>query len=172
MLLNQDPALPTLRDDIQLNEAPAEPEGSPSWTLYDPAANKYYKIGWLEFECLTRFKRCQTVSQLITVIKNETTLHPDEEAISALIEFLITHSLVYASGEEAQNFFAMQHENAKQPWWQKLMHSYLFFTIPFFKPERFLKKTYPFIKPLFTKPFIVSVFLLLRLWHIFEYSTI
>ncbi len=161
MLINQDPALPTLRNDIQLNEAPAEPEGSPSWTLYDPTANNYYKIGWLEFECLSRFNQCKTVSQLITLIKKETALRPDGEAINALIEFLITHSLVYATGEEAQNFFALQHENAKQPWWKKLMHSYLFFTIPLFKPERFLKVTYPIIKPLFTKPFIILVFLLL-----------
>ena len=43
-MLETDLILPELRSDIKLHEAPPEAEGSPTWTLYDPAANKYYKI--------------------------------------------------------------------------------------------------------------------------------
>lgn len=160
-MLSEDIALPIIRNDIQLNEAPSETEGAPNWTLYDPAANKYYKIGWLEFECLVRFKNCQTVNQLLFKIKNETTLEPELEMIKSLVQFLVQHNLIYATDDELLKYFETQREKIKRPWWEKLIHSYLFFTLPLFKPQNFLNKTYPFLSPLFTRPFIISVFLLL-----------
>lgn len=160
-MLGQDINLPTLRDDIQLNEAPPEPEGSPTWTLYDPAANKYYKIGWLEFECLTRFKKYKTASQLIKAIAKNTTLKPDLETVSNIIEFLINHNLVYTTANESISNFEDRRKMMEQSWWKKSIHSYLFFTIPLFKPENFLKLTYPIIRPFFSRAFITIVFLLL-----------
>ena len=160
-MLSEDLALPQLRNDIQLNEAPSETEGSPSWTIYDPAANKYYKIGWLEFEALSRFKNCQSVNQLVEKIDNETSLNPDGETVQELVLFLVQHNLVYATGQESLEMFENQRDIAEQPWWHKMLHGYLFFTLPLFKPESFLKKTYPILSPLFTRPFMIGVFLLL-----------
>ncbi|MEZ5902937.1 MAG: biotin/lipoyl-binding protein [Alphaproteobacteria bacterium] len=160
-MLEKSLILPALRNDIQLNDAPTEPDGTPTWTLYDPAANKYYKIGWLEFECLMRFKKYESVDELIESIKKDTTLNPDEETINELIEFLITHNLVYATANESVHHFEDRRKMTEQVWWKKAVHSYLFFIIPLFKPEKFLKATYPFIRPLLTKPFMAGVFLLL-----------
>lgn len=160
-MFEQEILLPTLRDDLQLNEAPSELEGSPTWTLYDPAANKYYKIGWLEFECLARFKSAQTVQNLLKKVRAETTLKPDLETIEDLLKFLAQHHLVQSTGDEALDYFNELTEKAKKPWWEKLVHSYLFFTIPLFKPQNFLRKTYPFISPIFSKPFMTVVFMLL-----------
>lgn len=160
-MLSEDTALPQLRNDIQLNEAPSETEGSPSWTIYDPAANKYYKIGWLEFEALSRFKNCQSVNQLVKKLDKETALNPDGETIQDLVLFLVQHNLVYASGKEASEMFENQRDIAEQPWWHKMLHGYLFFTLPLFKPENFLKKTYPILSPIFSRPFMMGVFILL-----------
>lgn len=160
-MLSEDILLPILRHDLQLNEAPPEPEGSPSWTLYDPAANKYYKIGWLEFECLARFKSCESVNQVVEKVQKETTLQPDGEMIGAFVEFLVTHNLVQATGEEALGYFEQRREITEQVWWKKILHGYLFFTLPLFKPENFLKKTYPLLSPVFSRPFMIFVFMLL-----------
>ena len=160
-MLKEDLALPTLRDDIQLNEAPSEPEGSPSWTLYDPAANKYYKIGWLEFECINRIKKCRSINELVEKVKKETTLEPDIEIVENLLQFLALHNLVYAISDETLDHFEQQRELMARPWYKSLIHSYLFFTLPLFKPEKFLKKTYPLISPLFSRTFMVSMLLLL-----------
>ena len=89
-----DVTLPALRSDIQLNESSPEPEGMPTWTLYDPAANKYYKIGWLEFECLARFGKAETGKQLVSLLRKETTLDVDYESVAALVNFLILNNLV------------------------------------------------------------------------------
>jgi putative peptide zinc metalloprotease protein len=160
-MLSEDFALPAIRDDIQLHEAPTEDEGSPCWTLYDPAANKYYKIGWLEFEILSRFRSCQSVNQVVQKVKEETALEPDGEIVQDLVEFLLQHSLVYTSGEEALERFEEQRDIAERPWWSKLMHGYLFFSFPICKPETFLNKTYPLLRPFFSRPFMVAVLMLL-----------
>ncbi len=160
-MLETDLILPELRSDIKLHEAPSEAEGSPTWTLYDPAANKYYKIGWLEFECLVRFKDCETAGELLEKVRKETTLDPDDEIIKQLIHFLAQHHLIYANSDESLSYFDDIHEKMKRPWWAKLIHSYLFFTLPLFKPQKFLKKTYPLVKPLFSRTFMTGVFLLL-----------
>jgi len=160
-MLEKDLILPKIRSDIQLNEAPPEPEGAPSWTLYDPAANKYFKIGWLEFECLTRFEKHTYVSDLTKTINKETTLEADEEDITAIVEFLITHKLVYSTTNESTEYFDQELAAMKQPWWQRMIHSYLFFILPLFKSEQFLKKTYPLLSPLFTRPFMIGVLVLL-----------
>lgn len=44
-----------LREDLSLIQGPRAYDGSPTWTLYDPAVHRYYRIGWLEFECLHRW---------------------------------------------------------------------------------------------------------------------
>lgn len=156
-MLPQELMLPRLRGDIQLNEAPPEPEGGPAWTLYDPAANKYYKIGWMEFECLTRFKDCVTGKELLVKLAAETTLRPEEEQIAALVAFLIHHNLVQTSGEGVSTHFGNEKAKRQKEWWETILHGYLFFTIPLFKPQRFLERTFPYIRFLFTRQFMTAV---------------
>lgn len=148
--------LPTLRSDIQLNEAPPEPEGGPAWTLYDPAGNKYYKIGWLEFECLRRFDQCKNAAELVALMEKETPLHPDEDTVAALVSFLVLHNLVVTSGDGASKHFGDEKERRHKEWWETMLHGYLFFTVPLFKPQRFLEKTFPYIKFLFTRQFMTA----------------
>lgn len=150
-----------LRPDVQLNEAPPEPEGAPTWTLYDPAANKYYKIGWLEFECLTRFGECTTAAELAAKVERETALQPGEEAVRALVMFLIQNNLVVASGEMIAAYFDGEREKKKKHWWERALHGYLFFTIPLFKSQPFLERLYPKVSFLFTARFVALVFALL-----------
>ena len=157
----EDAPLPVLRSDIQLNEAPPEPEGAPTWTLYDPVANKYYKIGWLEFECLARFKDCRTVNELVKKVKSETTLDPEPEIVEAITRFLLQHNLVHAAGGGAPEHFETLRERMDRPLWERILHGYLFFTVPLFKPQRFLEKTYPFLKIFLTRHFMTIVFALL-----------
>lgn len=152
--------LPRLRQDLQLNPAPPE-EGAPTWTLYDPAANKYYKIGWLEFECLSRFKRCQTGAALIELVKNETTLEPEEGDIQYLINFLFSHKLVHADTPAMLEYLEKERGKREQSWWQKAMHGYLYIAMPLFKPQKFLKRTYPYVSFMFTRGFFTCVLLLL-----------
>ena len=156
-----DVLLPILRPDLRLNEGPPEPEGTPTWTLYDPAANKYYKIGWLEFECLVRFKDTRSTAALAARIAKETPLAPDANTIAALVTFLIQSNLVLTTGAGVASHFETMREKLDKSWWQRALHGYLFFTIPLFKPQTLLNKTYPYVKPLLSKTFMQAMTLLL-----------
>lgn len=158
--LKEDIHLPRLRQDLQLNPAPPE-EGAPTWTLYDPSANKYFKIGWLEFECLSRMNACKMGSGLIARVRAETTLDIDEDDLNALVNFLVIHNLVRADNAFLVNYITEQAAKRDKPWWQRMVHGYLFFVIPLFKSEKFLAATYPYVSFLFTRTFFTGVLLLL-----------
>jgi putative peptide zinc metalloprotease protein len=153
--------LPRLRQDLQLNPGPADEDGSPTWTLYDPAANKYYKIGWLEFECIARLDECVTVPELVRRVTEETTLRPDEDIIRGLALFLMMNNLILASDPAVSAYIAEQKEKRRAPLWKKAVHGYLYFTIPLFKPQRFLDAAFPYISFMFTRQFFTGVLLLL-----------
>ncbi len=44
-----------------------------------------------------------------------------------------------------------QAEQAKQHWLLRVLHNYLFFRIPLCNPDQFLRKTLPFVMPLFSR---------------------
>lgn len=161
MMQPEDIPLPYLRPDIQLNEAPPEPEGAPTWTLYDPAANKYYKIGWLEFECLNRFVKYRTASQVCASVAHETTLKPEIADVMNLSNFLIQHNLVVTVGDGVSAYFEAARERMEHPWWMKILHGYLFFTVPLVKPQRFLTKLLPYVRFMLTRPFMIGALCLL-----------
>ena len=153
--------IPRLRQDLYLNPGPVEPDGSPTWTLYDPAANKYFKIGWLEFECLTRFSKYKTAPDLIEALERETPLSADDDTIKGIIMFLLANHLIQADAQGVVDFLTTEAGKKELPFWKEALHHYLYFTVPIFKPDRFLKKTYTYISFLFTRGFFYSVLFLL-----------
>ena len=48
------PPVPALREDLQLFPAAANRDGSPAWMILDPVTNRFFRLGWLEFELLSR----------------------------------------------------------------------------------------------------------------------
>jgi len=46
--------LPQLRQELTLTRGIPSPEGAPTWMLHDPAANRFFQLGWPAFELLSR----------------------------------------------------------------------------------------------------------------------
>ena len=147
--------IPKLRQDIHINPAPPGEDGSPTWTLYDPTANKYFKIGWFEFECLVRLDKCKTTLDLVQSLTHETTLKPDLEDIRNFVLFLIGNHLVRADDPAIVSFLEEEKKLYKAPVWKQVFKGYLFFSIPLVKPQRFLEATLPLVRPLLTRQFFI-----------------
>ena len=47
--------LPQLRQELTLSPGAPTPDGAPTWMLHDPAANRFFQIGWPAFELLARW---------------------------------------------------------------------------------------------------------------------
>lgn len=157
---DQDFDLPRLLEGLQLEKGPTNPDGSPTYTLHNPASNKYYKLDWAEFECLSRFHQHHTAASLEKALSQQTSLNVTFEDIRALVDFLLRNGLTTL--EDQRKFQSLkqdkeQHKNV----WLYFFKTYLFFRIPLINPQRLLEKLYPKVRFIFTKPFMYGGFALL-----------
>jgi len=88
--------LPALRQELSLAAAPTNADGSPAWTLYDPAAHRFYQLGWAAFEIFSRWS-LGNAEAIAAAVRRDTTLEVDVEDVLALAHFVVAHELVSAS---------------------------------------------------------------------------
>src|SRR5689334_11434748 len=94
-----DTPLPPLREDIGIFPGPCALDGSPTWTLHDPARNRFYRLGWQEFEILSRWEG-GTVESIVAKVCDETTLRIDRDDIDEIAKFLSAFDLLRASNAQ------------------------------------------------------------------------
>lgn len=134
--MEQDFPLPALNPFLKLYQAP-ESAGEPAWSLHNPVTNTYFRVAWAEFECLARFSRARTAAELKQLVEKETPVRIEIEEISGLVKFLVRHGLT------AMAPASTPYLEQKLPLWKLVLHRYLYFTVPLFRPENFLRKTLP-----------------------------
>ncbi|WP_218511725.1 HlyD family efflux transporter periplasmic adaptor subunit [Variovorax sp. dw_308] len=132
----EDLPLPPLREDLRLSEAAADRGGEPSWVIQDTVINRFYRIGWLEFECLLRWG--QTPRAISEQISRQTALKPDAEQVLDFRRFLDQNQLLRPGPDAVDRLRAQSEGN---PWltWKGWLHHYLFFRIPLVRPQRMLR---------------------------------
>ncbi|MBR9971309.1 biotin/lipoyl-binding protein [Magnetospirillum sulfuroxidans] len=139
--------LPPLRDELVLHAGPTAGDGSPTWTLHDPARNRYFRLSWQAFEILSRWDAgdLDTVAQRVNA---ETTLNLDAEDVEAMARFIVGNFLtrpgVDGTARLLQAAKATQHS-----WGQWLLHHYLFFRIPLVRPDHWLGQSLPHLAWIF-----------------------
>lgn len=151
--------LPPLREDLSLHEGPTAPDGSPTWSLLDPIRNQYFRIGWQEFEFLSRWQS-GSAQALVNRVNSDTTLTVSLEQLFALVNFLTTGGLVQVSHARAADALHDHYQVSKKGRLLTFLKSYLFFKIRLVRPDAFLQRTLPWVTPLISKTFVVIVFLL------------
>nr|WP_241653223.1 HlyD family efflux transporter periplasmic adaptor subunit [Pseudomonas alkylphenolica] len=125
-----------LRDDLRLLETAPDRSGEPAWVIHDTVLNRFYRIGWLEFECLLRWER--TPNAICQAIHSETALRPDVEQIVEFRQFLENHQLL-RPGREALARMASRSEGNAWLSWRWWLHHYLFFRVPLLRPQQHLQ---------------------------------
>jgi len=169
--------LPEIRQDIGLYAGSAAVDGSPAWTLHDPAANKFFTLSWPAFEMLSRWP-LGSAEALLSSIRAETTLELSTEDLGAFILFMEQHFLLTPRGAPDTARFLKARSAMNMHWLIWLLKNYLFFKIPLFKPNRLLRRLAPLVAPLFTRRFVVALGMLTALalgylsrnWDLFIHS--
>ncbi|WP_205254748.1 MULTISPECIES: HlyD family efflux transporter periplasmic adaptor subunit [unclassified Halomonas] len=149
---------PPLREDLVLVDAGRDRHGEPQWSIQDPVTNRFYRIGWLEFECLARWGA--SPARIRDEIAAQTPMQPSLEQVLELVDFLEHHRLLRA-GPEATDRLAR--EAATGAAWRKLswwLHHYLFFRLPLVRPQRFLGAVVRALPWLFSRGMVTAVLLL------------
>jgi putative peptide zinc metalloprotease protein len=170
-------ALPPLREDLKLFAAASNRDGSPAWIIQDTVGNRFFRIGWLEFELLSRWELGNPLAIVLSV-NRETTLSVNADSIKKLLDFLQRHQLLRVSNAAGTVFLTRLAQAKQQALWQWLLHNYLFIRLPLLKPARFFESTQWLVAPLFTKTFlyavlltaVIGVFLVGRQWDAFAHT--
>ncbi len=168
----QAPRLPALRQDIKLYPGPRHRDGSPSWRILDPVRNRFFEVGWMEFELLARWADHSRVDSLVGAVESETPLRPTEEEVVGFIHFLEGSQLLQAREKEDRSKLRGRWMKGVKPWYEQLFHNYLFFRVPLVRPDKFLERTLPLAELFFTRSFfsivlvlfVVDLYLVSREW--------
>jgi putative peptide zinc metalloprotease protein len=132
--------LKKLRKGLKLTFSDYDLDGKPQWLIHDAGRNKFFIIGWLEYELLKRWD-LGTAEALIASTDRETTLHVEMSDIENLSHFLSNHFLFKQSGYEIHNAADEQEIFRNDNLFHWLITYYLFFRIPLLHPDKFLLHT-------------------------------
>lgn len=146
-------ALPLLRQDLEFFDSAPQADGSPAWTIQDKVRNCFFRIGWAEFQILSRWG--VSADRIVHRVNTETTLRISSGTVQEILKFLMVNQLVQAAGEDGSLRLRMQKDAGKMPAWKKLFHQSLCFQIPLVYPNGFLKATLPMVRPFFSVSFFV-----------------
>ncbi|MFT7219166.1 MAG: putative peptide zinc metalloprotease protein [Candidatus Azotimanducaceae bacterium] len=168
-------ALPVLREDIQLLPGPEALNGSPSWAIFDPIRHKYFRLSWVAFELLSRW-RAGTATQLVKLVQSETTCPIELNDVRQLIAFLHASNLTLASASGQSQDYTVQHNASRPDRLKWLFQNYLFLRIPLLHPDAFFQRVIRYLDPLFSSSLrnvllaigILSAFLISRQWETFS----
>jgi len=167
-------SLPRLREEIAIFRGPAALDGSPTYTLHDPARNRFYRLGWPEFEIISRWGGA-TVESVVDRVNQETTLTIESEDVDELRRFLFSCDLLRVTTPQGTDYLVGKAQRLRTGWGQWLLHNYLFMRIPLLRPDRFLTATYPYAAKLYNRGVALTVlaigllglYLVARQWDVF-----
>ncbi|KAB0505426.1 biotin/lipoyl-binding protein [Pseudomonas lini] len=137
--------LPSLRADLQLSTAAPALDGSPRWTLADPVRGRYFKLGAAAMRLLRHWSLGDP-EQVLRAANREPGLPLDGVALEQLLEFLRGHDLISALDPSQRASYSLKAAAQRQSLWQILLHQYLFFRIPLWRPDAFLNRAWPWLE--------------------------
>jgi putative peptide zinc metalloprotease protein len=169
--------LPPLREDLKLLPGASTGNGSPTWTLQDPARHRFIRIGWLEFEILARWELGEA-GAVARSVSAETTLRASADDVVELLRFLHRAGLLSARGDGAIARFVAETDGKRlsAPRW--LLKNYLSIKFRLLNPDRFLGAAVAHMGWVFTRGFVVTLgffaalgfYLISRQWPAYTHS--
>ncbi len=166
--------LPLIREDLQINTGGVHDNGSAYWLLFDPLANQYFRIGWRIFRLL-KFWHLINAQQVLDKANHNSTVEITEEDLLYVINFLYKNSLTkFPPKGDYQHYLELYYQS-KQKTLSQVLKQYLFLRVPLINPQKFLSKTYPYIKWMFHRYWykfiifiaVLGVYLVSREWEVF-----
>jgi putative peptide zinc metalloprotease protein len=172
-------AWPRLREEIDVFEGAVLADGQPSWVLHDPVRNQFFRIDWLTFEILSRW-RMGNAQAILHAVARDTTLHPDGDDLERLLKFLNEQQLLANDDPKTARDMAERVAKSQSSVWNWLVHHYLFFRVPLVKPDKWLERWMPVAALFYSRTFVlltltalgVGLYQVLQQWGTFSAALI
>ncbi|BAU74816.1 Peptidase M50 [Metapseudomonas furukawaii] len=137
--------LPALRPDLQLSPAAPGLDGAPQWTLADPLRGRYFKLGAAAVRLL-RHWALGDPQRVLAAANAESGLPLGEVELEEMLRFLGSHDLIAALDDQQRASYALKAGSQRQGLWKRVLHQYLFFRIPLWRPDAFLNRAWPLLE--------------------------
>ena len=145
--------------------------------VQDPVGNRFFRIGWVEFEVLSRWS-LGDAGRIAASITADTPLAIDADDVAQTVEFLRQQQLLRVSDPQGVALLEAIARRASPARWKWLLHNYLFIRIPLLRPQRFLAWLAPKLGLLYTRACavaivaatIVGLLLAARQWDVFLHT--
>ncbi len=146
-------SLRPLREDLDIHPAPAHKNGQPSWTVHDITANRFFSIGRRELLILKHWHLGEPDAIVAAV---NTQFHPGiaRQDVEETAVFLAKAQLLQASSARDTDYLLTLSSSRKQSLLMTLLHHYLSFRIPLVRPARFLRRTVPMVRWIYSPLFL------------------
>ena len=147
--------LPSLREELDVSEGARLPDGQPSWTLHDPARHRFYRIDWMTFEILGRWSLgdAQAIADSVSAA---TPLQIGSAHVQQVLDFLQQNQLLSTVGRHQARQMAGIAAAAKGSWIKGVLHHYLFFRVPLWRPDGWLTRALPLAQLAFSRGFVLA----------------
>ncbi|MBL0868474.1 HlyD family efflux transporter periplasmic adaptor subunit [Pectobacterium carotovorum] len=162
------PHLPPLRADLQLVESAPGINGAPQWVLSDPITGRYFTLTPSAIRLLRHWPLRQP-QQILTAANSEPGLPLRVKELEKLLQFLRQHDLVAASDAEQRQRYLGKAQAMRTSLWKSVLHQYLFFRIPLWRPDPVLNRCWPWLQR-YGAPFLIWVFPFVLLLGLFLVS--
>jgi len=148
--------LPPLREDLRLLPGAAGRDGAPTWTLHDPARHRFFRIGWLQFEILSRWGlgRSDVVADSINA---ETTIRAKEADVASFLQFAGYAGLFAPLGEHGTRRLSAEAGRRRLSAGSWLLKNYLFLRIRLLNPDRLLSWLLTYTGFVYTRGFAIAI---------------
>jgi putative peptide zinc metalloprotease protein len=137
--------LPALRPDLHLSPAAPGLDGAPQWTLADPLRGRYFKLGAAAVRLL-RHWALSDPQRVLEAANAEPGLPLGGAELEEMLRFLRGHDLIAASDGDQRASYAMKAAAGQQSLGKRVLHQYLFFRIPLWRPDAFLNRAWPVLE--------------------------
>ncbi|MGS5088620.1 HlyD family efflux transporter periplasmic adaptor subunit [Hydrogenophaga sp. A37] len=171
--------LPPIRDELILFAAAPNEDGTPAWMIQDPVTNRFYRIGWIDFELLVHWAD-NDVASLVRSVNEQTPLNVTVDDVRQLSKFLADNQLLRLSTPADVAKALARAQGMKRSFFEWLLHNYLFFRLPLVRPQRWLAALQPWLArihmPLVAGVIglitLVGMYLVSRQWDVFTHTLV
>jgi putative peptide zinc metalloprotease protein len=132
--------LPRLREDLTISAGPPDADGQSTWRVYDTLRHRFIAIDHSTCTIMSMWRDYKTVPELCAAASIRLNQTFTTTEIVELSRFLDQHNLTQTNTDDWGKRFTASKQQ-KHGAVMSLVHNYLFFKIPLFPPERFLRST-------------------------------
>ncbi|WP_320171222.1 site-2 protease family protein [Maridesulfovibrio sp.] len=151
--------LPRLRPDLEIVVSPSGIDGAPTYTIYDPVARRFSKVGWAEAAILEQLRHPCTLDSLKEQLQS-TTIRLSDKELAAFIRKADLAGLTTSSLIMPVETLMARSAASRPGLFNWLLKNYLYIRIPLLRPDRFLSESLGTARLLISKPALLLYLLL------------